>query len=141
MTREEAIKILKEERWYMSRYSDEYKEAYDMAIEALQADAEQNEYKLPGHDEVIEALDKLQIKYKTKEDEQVISKLNDSNCQHGRLIDADALMKKIYDSTYPLYSRQFEGYVISMSRLEEIINNAPTVQAVPRSMRGESEDK
>ena len=36
MTREEAIKILKEERWYMSRYSEEYKEAYDMAIEALQ---------------------------------------------------------------------------------------------------------
>lgn len=36
MTKEEAIKILKEERWYMSRYSEEYKEAYDMAIEALQ---------------------------------------------------------------------------------------------------------
>ena len=35
MTREESIKILKEERWYMSRYSEEYKEAYDMAIEAL----------------------------------------------------------------------------------------------------------
>ena len=39
MTREEVIKILKEERWYMSRYSEEYKEAYDIAIEALQADA------------------------------------------------------------------------------------------------------
>ena len=36
MTREEAIGILKEERWYMSRYSEEYKEAYDLAIEALQ---------------------------------------------------------------------------------------------------------
>lgn len=35
MTREEAIGILKDERWYMSRYSEEYKEAYDMAIEAL----------------------------------------------------------------------------------------------------------
>lgn len=38
MTREEATKILKEERWYMSRYSEEYKEAYDMATEALSAD-------------------------------------------------------------------------------------------------------
>ena len=38
MTREEAIIILKEEGWYMSRYSEEYKEAYDMAIEALQDD-------------------------------------------------------------------------------------------------------
>lgn len=38
MTREEAIKILKEERWYMSRYSEEYKEAYDIAIKALQGD-------------------------------------------------------------------------------------------------------
>lgn len=37
MTKEEAIKILKEERWYISRYSEEYKEAYDMAIEALNA--------------------------------------------------------------------------------------------------------
>lgn len=36
MTMEETIKILKEERWCMSRYSEEYKEAYDMAIEALQ---------------------------------------------------------------------------------------------------------
>ena len=40
MTREEAILILKGERWYMSRYSVEYKEAYDMAIEALSANAE-----------------------------------------------------------------------------------------------------
>lgn len=40
MTREKAIKILKEERWYMSRYSEEYKEAYDMAIDALKADDE-----------------------------------------------------------------------------------------------------
>lgn len=38
MTKEEAIKILKEERWYISRYSEEYKEAYDMAIEALKAE-------------------------------------------------------------------------------------------------------
>ena len=36
MTREDAIKILQGERWYMSRYSEEYKEAYNMAIEALQ---------------------------------------------------------------------------------------------------------
>ena len=35
MTREEAIQILKDERWYMSRYSEEYAEAYDMAISAL----------------------------------------------------------------------------------------------------------
>ena len=35
MTRDDAIGILKDERWYMSRYSEEYKEAYDMAIEAL----------------------------------------------------------------------------------------------------------
>ena len=36
MTREEAIKILKQEKMYMGRYYEEYKEAYDMAIEALQ---------------------------------------------------------------------------------------------------------
>ena len=38
MTREEAIQILKDERWYMSRYSEEYAEAYDMAISALSAE-------------------------------------------------------------------------------------------------------
>lgn len=38
MTREEAVKILQGERWYMSRYSEEYKEVYDMAIEALQVE-------------------------------------------------------------------------------------------------------
>ena len=42
MTREEAIKILANEKWYMSRYSDEYSEAYDMAIEVL--NREQKKY-------------------------------------------------------------------------------------------------
>ena len=52
MTKEEAIKILKEERWYMSRYSEEYKEAYDMAIEALQ---EQTTPTIPTFKESAEA--------------------------------------------------------------------------------------
>ena len=122
---EEAIKV-------MTKYNEEYNKQTEQTDKyPWEAIPCEEHYKLPGHDEVMNALDKLQIKYKTKEDEQVISKLNDSNCQHGRLIDADALMEKIYDSTYPLYSRQFEGYVIPMSRLEEIINNAPTVSARP----------
>lgn len=69
MTREEAIKILKEERWYMSRYSEEYKEAYDMAIEALSA--EQTEYKLPGHDEVMEALGNMKLEFTINGTERV----------------------------------------------------------------------
>lgn len=44
MTREEAIKILKEERWYMSRYSEEYEEAYNMAIEALNEADKREQY-------------------------------------------------------------------------------------------------
>ena len=44
MTKEEAIGILKEERWYMSRYSEEYKEAYDLAIESLSAEGVQGEW-------------------------------------------------------------------------------------------------
>lgn len=107
---------------------------------------EQTEYKLPGHDEVMEALEKLTIRKVTDKDEtEYLNRtfghddgewhdLTDTLKVKPRLIDADALMEKIYDSTYPLYSRQFEGYVIPMSRLEEIINNAPTVQAVPRSL-------
>ena len=44
MTKEvrEALQILKCERWYMSRYSEEYKEALDMAIEALQREIPKN---------------------------------------------------------------------------------------------------
>lgn len=42
MTKEEAIKILTNEKWYMSRYSEEYEEAYVLAIEALQREIPKN---------------------------------------------------------------------------------------------------
>lgn len=102
MTREEAIKRFQQMKKILSIHNSDAARL----IEAI--------------DMAIEAL---------QNEETINTQL--ANCQHGRLIDADALMEKIYDSTYPLYSRQFEGYVIPMSRLEEIINNAPTVSARP----------
>lgn len=58
MTREEAIELLNQYNLYSP--TKQIEEAIDMAIEALSA--EQTEYKLPGHDEVMEKLDKLTLK-------------------------------------------------------------------------------
>ena len=181
MTREEAVKILKEERWYMSRYSEEYKEAYDMAIEALMTDivrcgeckfyktanchmdniweleahdfcsygerAEQTEYKLPGHDEVTEALEKLTIRKVTdKEKTEYLNRtfghddgewhdLTDTLTEsHGRLIDADTVV------TVQVFDEMYEEYNLMTMTIAEALDLwteegcPPTVQAVPRSL-------
>lgn len=57
MTREDAIKILQGERWYMSRYSEEYKEAYNMAIEALNSVTDSENDAVESKDDVIKNLD------------------------------------------------------------------------------------
>ena len=73
MTREEAIQALKDLAEIYVRYGcdDKWIMALQMAIEALSADAEQTEYKLPGHDEVMDALDKLTLKPKKESEEDV----------------------------------------------------------------------
>lgn len=78
MTREEAIKILKEERWYMSRYSEEYKEAYDMAIEALSADVEIPNDKTVVH---IETYRRLYEKYVDLKN-NAVKVVKCKNCRH-----------------------------------------------------------
>lgn len=98
MTREEAIQKI-EGRWGIMGYceSEALGEALDMAIEALKGgDAEINEVKSP------------------------YMQHSPNGATHGRLIDADALSKKLCETT--IFIKDGEVF-------QRMINDAPTVHA------------
>ena len=109
--------------------------------------AEQTEYKLPGHDEVMEALDKLTIRKVTDKDEtEYLNRtfrhddgewhdLTDTLTEsHGRLIDADTVV------TVQVFDEMYEEYNLMTMTIAEALDLwteegcPPTVQAVPRSL-------
>ena len=174
MTREEAINWLKaintkefgwdefalqeSQREIRERCEQGVREAIDMAIKALQADVEQTDkypweaipceehYKLPGHDEVMEALDKLTIRKVTDKDEtEYLNQtfrhddgewhdLTDTLKGKPRLVDANDLMDNLPCLKIKKLDCDFCSFYknkTSECLLEKWIGNAHTVSARP----------
>ena len=76
MTREEAIQILAFDECYMSRYSEEYAEAYRMAIDALSVEDDwiSCSERLPEIDETLRLCDQIS--------EEILGTDNYGNIRH-----------------------------------------------------------
>lgn len=116
MTREEAIKILKEERWYMSRYSEEYKEAYDMAIEALSADAILTKIQIDDIDKAktsSQLLDDLAVDMVKAMGKRIVEVVRCKDCRHygsdgGALMVCDVSDMVVDNTDYCSYGERRE---------------------------------